>query len=263
MESHLWLKESFSVNLIPDWPCPTCGKALLNIDKDQFNYSETPDSARSHTHEDWDPELISYRFTGNLRCSNQKCMEIVTFIGTGGIELNTYNDYRGIGETKWEEYFIPKYFVPALHLFRISKKCPVEVAAQIVDAFNLYWSDASACSNKIRIALEMIMDDQGIKKTRINQKTKERKPLPLHGRIDLFGKKFPLIKDHLLAIKWIGNSGSHVGKLERIDLIDAFILLEYSVEKLYDDKEKILQQISKQIIKSKRPRHSRKRSRKR
>lgn len=257
METTLWLKESFSIEFIPDWPCPTCGKALLTLDKEKFQFEEPAESKRNHSHPDWEPEFIFYRFIGILRCSNTKCKELMTFTGSGGVSYNSYFDYKGEGFDKYEDYFIPKYFEPALHLFKINASCPNEISSQIVDAFNLYWCDASACANKIRIALEMIMDDKGIKKTYIN-KNKERKELALHNRIELFGKKFTELRDPLIAIKWIGNSGSHVGKLERVDLIDAFSLLEYCIEKLYDGREKHLKKISRQINKSKSPRHSRK-----
>lgn len=257
METTLWLKESFSISSIPDWPCPTCGKALLGIDKKDFRFEETPESIRDHSHEDWDPDFINYRFIGFLRCTNVKCKDIVTFTGAGGVELNSYYDHDGSRESDYEDYFVPKYFIPALHLFKINVNCPREILNQIVEAFSLYWCDSSACANKIRIALEMIMDDHGIKKTYINSK-KERRELALHSRIELLGKKIPALRDHLIAIKWIGNSGSHIGKLERVDLIDAFNLLEYSIEKLYDGREKHLKKISKQINKTKSPRHKRK-----
>lgn len=257
METTLWLKESFSVGSIPDWPCPMCGKGLLTIDKKDFQFEETPQSVRNHSHDAWEPDFTLYRFTGFLRCSNPKCKELVTVTGTGGVEYNSYFNYKDEGFDQYDDYFRPTYFVPALHLFKINASCPNDISTQIIGAFNLYWCDSSACANKIRIALEMIMDDHGIKKTYITKK-KERKDLPLHARIELFAKKFTALRDHLIAIKWIGNSGSHVGKLERVDLIDAFNLLEYSIDKLYDDREKHLKKISKQINKTKSPRHTRK-----
>jgi len=61
----------------------------------------------------------------------------------------------------------------------------------------------------------------------------------------------PDIADFLLAIKWIGNTGSHTGKLERIDVLEAYELLELSLNKLYDDTEIKLSKISKEIIKRK------------
>jgi hypothetical protein len=54
-----------------------------------------------------------------------------------------------------------------------------------------------------------------------------------------------------MAIKWIGNKGSHLGGIEKNDLLDAYELLEYSLNKLYNDPSKRLDKIAKRIIKRK------------
>ena len=65
------------------------------------------------------------------------------------------------------------------------------------------------------------------------------------------------VAEHLLAIKWIGNSGSHVGELSQKDLLDGFELVEYALEKLYSKNEERLNQMTKEINKRKGPRLSR------
>jgi len=107
METTLWLKTSFSTDAIPDWPCPICGKALLTLDEKEFRFEETPTSKKEHKDSDWEPEFIEYRFTGLMRCSNPKCSEIVTFTGTGGVELNQYVDHNDEYFTNYEDYFTP------------------------------------------------------------------------------------------------------------------------------------------------------------
>jgi hypothetical protein len=256
METTLWLRESFLIGSTPDWICPTCYKGILTLDPKEFHFNETEESIRDHRHEDFDPEWIRYRFVGYLRCANPKCKELVTFLGRGNVEIHTYLDGDDSYSSEFDDIFVANYFSPPLRLFKIHEKCTTEISNQIVDAFALYWCDTSACANKIRIALEMIMNDHSVKRKYVSDKGK-RKDVSLHSRIEVFGKKFPELKDHLIAIKWIGNSGSHVGKLERVDLIDAFSLLEHCIDNLYGKRDKELKSISKQINKNKRSRHRR------
>jgi len=97
----------------------------------------------------------------------------------------------------------------------------------------------------------MLMTDQGVKRF-VNNKGK-RNSLNLHSRLELFKKNQPQIADHLLAIKWIGNSGSHIGKIEKVDILDAFELLEYSLNKLYDNSEKRINNLAREINRVKGP----------
>lgn len=189
-----------------------------------------------------------------LTCSNSDCQEVVSFGGTGSPQ------HFGFYDERTEEYdegitdaFRVNFFLPPLHLFQINIHCPEDIREEILSAFSLYWSDASSCANKIRVALELIMNQQGIRKILINKK-KERIKLSLHKRLELFSEKLPEIANYLMAIKWIGNSGSHTGELTKEDLLDAFQLLEYSIEKLYDNKTKLLAKLSREIVKKKGPR---------
>ena len=70
--------------------------------------------------------------------------------------------------------------------------------------------------------------------------------ISLHDRIKLFPNVE--VKDILLAIKWIGNSGSHSkSKLETIDIIETYKLYEFSLQKLFNNEEKVIKSIAKQI----------------
>lgn len=89
------------------------------------------------------------------------------------------------------------------------------------------------------------MNQQKVKKTYI-QKGKRRR-FTLHQRIEEFKLVKFEIANFLLAIKWIGNSGSHIGKLESKDILVAYELLEHTLNKLFDDKDSELKKKSKEI----------------
>ena len=117
-------------------------------------------------------------------------------------------------------------------------------------AFGHFFNDTSACANKIRMAIELTLDDLSVKRTVIT-KFRRGKELGLHSRIDIFISKRIQLKElgeRMLAPKWIGNDGSHVGQqLTQGDLLVGFELIEDIIKKLYDDSEKRLGRIVKEI----------------
>jgi hypothetical protein len=76
----------------------------------------------------------------------------------------------------------------------------------------------------------------------------------LHKKIEAFRQIKPEVGDHLLAIKWIGNSGSHAAILTKKDLLDAYELMEFSLQQLYRDRERRLNRLSQEINLQKGPR---------
>jgi hypothetical protein len=240
MDRNLWSKSHFVVGHLPQWICPNCHRGWLEFDKNKFKRTETVASKESRKDEYWTPEWIEYIFTGILKCSNKNCRELIAFSGTGEVSQ--------VSENEWDDAFKPEYFAPTLHLFKIPDECPSEIKKEIISAFSLFWIDSQSCANKIRIAIEAILNDQRAKKY---STSKKRTPLNLHQRIESFKTKQPLIASRLLALKWIGNVGSHIGYISKFHLIDAFELLEDSIEKLYDKKEERLAELSKNITKKK------------
>lgn len=249
MDTNFWSKRKFSKGYHPAWTCPTCHKGRLELPNENFHYQETTASKDLRSHEDWDPEWIDYVFSGVLLCINPDCSDFVSFGGTGKVEFVSYFENDGTSSKEdYEDVFEPKYFLPALHLFKIHENCLPNIRAEVISAFALFWSDVPSCANKIRIAIELLLDEQGVKKYPLGKK-KER--IKLHQRIELFRKQNPEVAENLMAIKWIGNVGSHVGKIERVDLLDAFEILEFSLDRLYDDREKRIKKVVKEINKNK------------
>lgn len=56
--------------------------------------------------------------------------------------------------------------------------------------------------------------------------------LTLHARIEAFVKKEPAIGPQLMALKWLGNTGSHDSNVSTNDLLDAFEILEHSLREI-------------------------------
>ena len=252
----LWLK-SFDKDNIPEWTCPKCHRGFLELEQDKFYFYETKESLETREQSDfYPPEYIEYRFIGTLKCNNKKCAEKVLFCGIGGVEevIQQYDEISGkpllheldIGVF---DYFSPTYFNPPLEIFPIPPNCPKNIILEVKKAFSLYWCEISSSGNKIRIIVEFILDYLKIKK-RVKKEGRFKK-ISLHDRILLFHPTNPDIGELLLAMKWIGNIGSHTNNLTREDLLTDFELLQFVINEIFINDRKRLKKIAQKIIKSK------------
>jgi hypothetical protein len=97
--------------------------------------------------------------------------------------------------------------------------------------------------------VELLLTDRRIKKTIV--RNNERKPLFLHKRIEEYRKKNPVMADHLMAIKFLGNDASHASGLLREDLLNAFEILSEVIDEVYGRRRQRLSKMTKRIIKKK------------
>ena len=247
MDLKIWIKRHFNVDSKIEWNCPNCKSNSLKIIKEDFKSEETAESKEFRSkNDDWEVEWIKLTFNGKLLCKN--CDENIFFVGTGNPEHNGYYDYElDEHNEEYVEHFTPTFFQPTINVFEIPEKCPNSIKNEIIDSFKLFWSDLSSCANKIRISLEVLLNEEKVK--RFENSGGKRKSISLHRRIQLFSNIE--VRDFLLAIKWIGNTGSHIGEIETIDILETYQLLEFSLNKLYNNEEKEIKKITKEIIKRK------------
>lgn len=243
MEIEKWKKRKFTENSSFKWPCPNCNNTSLELTKERF-FSEM--TVRSIELSALIPdEALNLTFTGVLKCKS--CSEHIVFTGKG----HPMPDYDSNGQTIYEDVFSPTYFEPTLNIFDIPENCPETVTIEIRNSFKLFWCDLPSCANKIRVSLEILLTENKVKRTVINKKGK-RISISLDERIQIFDNDE--IKDLLLAIKWIGNTGSHLGDLKPIDILETYQLLEYALIKLYYNQETKIKKITKEINKKRGPR---------
>lgn len=249
IDRDLWRKK-FNAKNFPAWICPNCFKGLLRPDKNKFIYEETFESKKNQNHQAWEPDWTDLKCSGILKCSNPDCRELVTIVGTGSFEEFLGYDLNGNTLHDFIEKFTPIFFYPPLFPFQLPEKCPKEIKAILIDSFKLFLFDHDSAGNKIRITVESLLTEQRIPKSKINNK--KRVMRSLHNRIELYKKKNPEISEMLMAIKWLGNIGSHEGKkLNLKKILDAYEIIEHILEKLYSKKEQRVTQLVRKINKNK------------
>jgi len=236
----------FSPSSPPAWRCPACDEGALAVAKDSLHIEETADSKSHRGHSDWEPDWIEQQFSLLLRCN--RCKEPVFVVGNTEL-VEDFDEEHG-----WVliEAIVPQFFVPAVPLIAVPKSCRKEIATEVLNASSLFWSSPPSAGNRIRVCVERLMDHAKIPKKGKTKKGKYQ-DLTLHARIERYAKKNADVGEKLLAIKWLGNSGSHSDALEHSDVLDAFELLSYALEEILEGKSSRLKRLSSSIIKSKGP----------
>jgi hypothetical protein len=235
-------------NVLPPWRCSTCNKGLLVEEKDKRINVEPAFSGNLHSEDWWEPEHMTQRFASLLKCQNPSCGEFV-FV-TGNTVVDMYYDEDG---PNYYDVFEPLSATPSIAVFALDERWPESVRNQLKLAFSHVFSDPGASANRLRTAVECLMDDRGIRKY---PRTGRRRAIDLHTRISDFKSQSPDAADLLLAVKWLGNAGSHadVSGLNRKDVLDGMELLERALHLIYDDTAKRLAKLARDINRRRGPR---------
>lgn len=228
-------REFITLDKIPKWKCPHCQNGYLLM-KENLNSIESQSNQEIQKNPDFEPDWLKFTLSDFFSCDN--CKEKTAIIGNGTFEF--FEEYYSSteGRQSHELAFMPKYFVPTLHIFEIPYETPSNVKNALIESFSLAWCDFSSAANKLRIAIEHLVDhiDEGLTASDLN------------GKIDqLIGSKNPnkeKNKDYavlLKAIKWLGNNGSHsTVTLKEHDIAFGYTVMKEVLEKLYNKNIDIL-----------------------
>lgn len=208
---HLHLTNSF----LPKLFCPTCEVGLLIWDSKPKS-RENAFTQRHKDHLNFDYENYALVFSGILKCNNPSCNEPVAVSGEAYIERDYSQDLEPYLEYR------PHYFNPHLKLFNIPQHIPSNITRLLNESFKLYFYDSDSCGNKIRSAVECLLEEKGIA-----GKTGKGKFIALANRITTFNNNNPEYENLLDAIKFLGNHASHgVDGLKKKDTLEAYIIIE-------------------------------------
>ena len=221
------------------FPCPKCFSGnIIGLNK----ISQITEEGKELSKHNY-PYGIENLFCGILKCN--RCNEIVSVNGSLLTEITEEIPLPdGNYEIKELSISKPMFFYPNLRMFSLSKEIPKPVIKQVDLAFSYYFHDNNSCANKIRTAIEVILDD--IKAPLKKFSNGRLRPIPnLHQRIENYRKSKPRLCQLLLALKVIGNEGSHNSKTETKDLLDAFEILELALDTLYLKSTKRIEALAK------------------
>lgn len=235
------------------WVCPTCNKGGLVI-KENEHFHETQSVESNALFEEGyiGPEDLALSFNARLTCTNTKCGEQIMALGSGIVMEEPVEDERGNYDLAYVNCYTVKYFYPTLKIIQVPTQTPESILVPLEQSFALFFCDSDACGNKIRISIEALLDEEGVDSTKQNKKGKEIR-INLHDRIELM-QADESTKTHLEAIKWLGNAASHeVQGLSKQDTLDAYEILRFVLNTLYDDSEARINKLAAGIKAAKGP----------
>ncbi|ATB29498.1 DUF4145 domain-containing protein [Melittangium boletus] len=233
---------TFTKDSAPSWPCPRCAEGTLATVKSSFSVLITADSREEEeSNPGWEPNWRRGRFSGHLKCTRSECAELVIVCGDTRWVIGGA-DHHGYSSTPPRPCSVCQHLAPKRSKTNSSEfgrsTGPTPHPAPTV--FELAWNCFSTTS-------------KSSEPQRAKNKTKTVR-LNLHHRIDILKQNNADLAQTLMAMKWVGNAGSHVGELTREDVLDGLELLEHTLIEVFDPREKELVRMRNQIIKRKGPR---------
>jgi hypothetical protein len=237
---------SYKATKFPPWPCPRCGRHLISIQNGSFAILETPDSRESSGHPDWEPDWNVERFVCLLKCNYFNCGYIASVAGI----TESKNFEYGEGHSAVDRYLKPHFIEPAPEMLKIPEGTPKEVAAELKTAFSLFWHDPGAVLNSIRTSIELFLDSKGVQR-KAKRKRGGLRTLSLHERIERFLPKDSPVRAKMIAVKWLGNVGSHETSVRKGTVVEALELMDYILEELVERRQKRLDRKARDINKRK------------
>lgn len=230
----------FFGSLNVEWPCPACGQKTLLIDNESFYMKSLLESRRAQNEEWFEPDMDETVFSCMAHCSRANCDEVVVCIGKGGWEEEWDDEMRNRDYVPW---YKPMSFVPTLHPFALPGKCPAEITGPITASFSVYLSQPGSAANLIRISVERMLTAIGVPEH--NDKNKR---INLHQRIELLDGQYTPYKDTLMAIKFLGNAGSHTyDEVTTGDIEAAFEIMEYVVNDLFSGRKESIDVLTRRL----------------
>jgi Domain of unknown function (DUF4145) len=227
----------------PDLPCLICNRGAL---EPSIKEIESKDSADGRAGVETLAGPQRGFFHGELRCSRPACGNIYVVAG----EWTRGSDNPDEEEEEIDSFdaglfgLVVRHVLPPLPLIAFPDATPKKILALVDSASSALLSDSSSASNRIRTAIDALLDEQHVRKT----SPKNRQRLKTHDRILLFESKNQTAAKQLMAMKWIGNVGSHEGEPLSLKLVlDGIELFARAIELIYDPREAELERLAAEI----------------
>lgn len=249
VDRDLW-QSGFSKTGQPRWPCPACNTGTLLLRKDTLHCAPTAETLRDESFNGFDSHSYSGRFSCIFECSRGECREPVAVAGGFGLQSSH------LESGKLEEECLPASFHPAPDMIHLPKRCPEDIVKEARAAFALFWCDHASSLNRVRNAIELLLTAMGVKRHG-RRSSGGRTRLSLDSRISVLRAARPSLGDlcdRLLAVKHLGNAGSHPNDVERKDVFDGLDILEYVLAERYDNPQGRLGKMVREINRRKGPR---------
>ncbi|WP_318035431.1 DUF4145 domain-containing protein [Rhizobium ruizarguesonis] len=248
MERALWTK---SYSTFGRFTCPRCNRGKLREGKTPILREEPDHITRELQYEGLIGEVSAGRFAGILKCNSKGCGEMVAVAGDYRTDYERQQDHQTGDEVLFSIHsYTPFCIRPAPAIISFPKVLDKDIKPHMLRAFDLFWSDHGSCANRLRIIVEMVLDQLGVPREGPKGKWK-RTRWDLADRITALDLLRPGHEEILNALRVVGNTGSHDGIVDFEDLLDSFELLEYALIELLERRREGLGEKARRLIQGK------------
>lgn len=219
------------------WPRPKCP----SCDTGHIHFAE-PDELQSEKsktrcqHPDSEPDWISGTFSVVGQCDNPACRQDVH--GSGNYQIaytvssyppREYN-YQG---ADYVAFYTLAHLHPPLRLMSIPEFAPDQVREGIMRAARCWFVDPGLAATALRATIELFMTTEGI--SAVNP---DGNFASAHSRIKKWLAQDRAARDSiarlLLAVKWLGNDGTHEdAHLTRQEVYAGARMLDFAFDQLF------------------------------
>lgn len=233
-------RRTFSAANPPRFPCPRCSSGFLKIKKDMLHHAYSWEMRHLDLDENHITDRIG-RFSCLFECNRANCGEVVAVAGDYFSEPFEYQNEDGDWDQDFQQVLAPRSMVPAPPVIDIPVQTPDEVRDAIESAFDLTWLDQNAAATRLRLSVELAIKDAGVPWKRDLGKT-----------IDAFSEKYPKqTAGALHALRYVGNTATHHGKLKWTTLLEAFQIYEYWLRNFYGKEKEDIEALIAKLTQSK------------
>lgn len=189
-------------------------------------------------------------FFGKLACPRTPC-------GNAHVVAGEYSDRAegatedGLEEDPYQIGLSVLHVLPALPIMNFPARTPISVQQPVLSAASVLLSDPNSGANRMRAGVECLLDARNVR--RYPGRSRKNR-LTTHARIEAFALSNSEVADLLMAMKWIGNVGSHeIAPLPLAVVLDGIELFARAVHLLYDQTDSELQARAARINRGKGP----------
>ena len=262
MKKEMW--ERFHFNEIENdfktkgFSCPHCGSIPLAPILNSLIKQRSPKSkvayetAKLNAEEGFEHEAdIDFtndwgRFSLWFDCEN--CQKQTFCAGNyKGALAHPFEEPYGEGDLYYYEY-TPTFMEPGLTIIHVPEATPETVRKELLSSFSLFFFDKSACAHKLRRAIERLMDEEGVASVDASGKW-----INLEARISSYlngDRRVKKEKVKLLAVKWIGNEGTH-SEADENSVLEAYEFFEDFLELIYENNAQRIKNRAIEIVRNK------------